>query len=133
MVSFDSKAWEGVVIEGALEGSRLEVRRQRFPWALYVFAITQAADEDDPLIGFAVGKKALAEHLESLGLEVTWEDGRGPLAPERDRPERVQPRRRRRRRSKRPHLRPMGLSGGFSSQPQPRRPRRTTDPHAGRS
>ena len=133
MVSFDSKAWEGIVTEGELEGYHLEVRRQRFPWALYVFALTEPGEERDPLIGFAVGRQALAEHLEGLGVEVTWEDGRGPLAPERDHPYVAPPRRRRRRRGQRAHLRPMGIGAGFSTRPGPRRLRRSVDPHAGRS
>ncbi|MDP6943418.1 MAG: hypothetical protein QF464_04650 [Myxococcota bacterium] len=115
MVEFTSEAWEGVITDGELEGYELEVRRQRFPWSLYVFAFTAPDAREEPMVGFAVGREKLAGHLESLGVAVTWEDGRGPLAPERDRVEIRLPRRRRRSRRARLHLRPMCVSAGFST------------------
>lgn len=113
MVEVESKAWDGVVTGGELRGYRVEVRRQSFPWALYVLAFTPPEGPREPIIGFAIGRPQLAGHLDSLGVEVTWEDGRGPLAPERDRT----PMRRRRSRTRRTPMRfqPMGLRAGFSS------------------
>lgn len=84
MVDQDCRAWQGVVEAGELKGYRLEVRRQRFPWTLFVLAFTAPDHQEEPIVGFAVGRLQLAEHLQKLGTEVTWADGRGPLAPERD-------------------------------------------------
>ena len=115
MVEFMSETWEGVVTGGELAGYGLEVRRQRLPWSLYVFAFTASDTREEPMVGFAVGREKLAGHLESLGVEVTWEDGRGPLAPERDRLQIRSPRRRQRPRRARLHLRPMCIGAGFST------------------
>ena len=101
MVELQRSRWEGVVTEGELSGCRVEVRGQRLPWALYVLAFSVPGEDEEPIIGFAVGRQRLASYLTELGIEVTWEDGRGPLAPERDRAERVPSRRLGRRRSTR--------------------------------
>ncbi|MGB0590068.1 MAG: hypothetical protein ACPGU1_10350 [Myxococcota bacterium] len=77
-------AWRGLVKGGEMTGYRLEVRRQRFPWTLYILAFTAPDDSEEPVVVFALGRLKLAEHLHRLEAEVTWEDGRGPLAPERD-------------------------------------------------
>ncbi len=94
MVEFERRRWVGAVTEGELAGYRIEVRGQRLPWSLYVLAISAPRGEEEPVIGFAVGRERLARHFTELGVEVTWEDGRGPLAPERDRAQ-VRTRRRR--------------------------------------
>ena len=93
MHGYEDDAWEGVVTEGELAGYTIEVRQQRLPWRLYVLAFTPAASPKEPIIGFAIGRAQLAGHLSNLGVEVTWEDGRGPLAPERDRTHHRIPRR----------------------------------------
>jgi hypothetical protein len=85
MVEFESRAWRGVVTQGDLAGYGVEVRRQRLPWALYVLALTGPGAGEEPAVGFAVGRERLAGHLTALGIDVAWEDGRGPLAPDRDR------------------------------------------------
>ena len=87
MSDHDCSVWQGVVQGGEMKGYQLEVRRQRLPWALYVMAFTAPESRAEPIIGFAVGRFKLAEQLHDLGTEVTWADGRGPLAPERDRPQ----------------------------------------------
>ena len=86
MNELDVRAWQGIVTSGNLAGYRVEVRRQRLPWSLYVLAMSAPDGLDEPMVGFAVGRQKLSAHLRELAIEVTWEDGRGPLAPERDRP-----------------------------------------------
>ena len=85
MSELDVRAWRGIVTSGDLVGYRVEVRRQRLPWSLYVLAMSTPDALDEPMVGFAVGRQKLSAHLRELAIEVTWEDGRGPLAPERDR------------------------------------------------
>lgn len=114
MVEYESRVWEGVVVGGELAGYALEVRRQNFPWALYLLAFSPTSASEETFVGFAVGREQLAGHLSALDVEVTWEDGRGPLAPERGRLVTRLPRRRRRR-PVRGHLRPMGIGAGFST------------------
>lgn len=116
MVEYENKVWDGVVVGGELAGYAVEVRRQSFPWALYLLAFSPPSASDETLIGFAVGREQLAGHLSALDVEVTWEDGRGPLAPLRDRSvPRLPRRRRRRRRPVHAHLRPMGIGAGLST------------------
>ena len=96
MDGYDCEAWQGAVTQGELAGYSIEVRQQRLPWRLYVLAFTPATSPGEPIIGFAIGRNQLAGHLKNLGVVVTWEDGRGPLAPERDRANDRVPRRMRR-------------------------------------
>ena len=86
MVNRYVRSWQGSVNKGELSGYRVEIRLQRLPWPLFIVAFTEPTRPHEPMIGFASGRRQLAEHLETLRVEVTWEDGRGPLAPERDRP-----------------------------------------------
>ncbi len=114
MVEYTSDMWRGQVRGGDLDGYAIEVRRQGFPWALYLVALTAPGEEGEAVVGFAAGRPRLVSLFEDLEVVVTWDDGRGPLAPERSRVSGSMPRRRRRAK-RRTHLRPMNLGGGFSS------------------
>ena len=59
MVERERRRWVGLVMEGALEGYRIEVRGQRLPWMLYVLSLTSPREEE-PVIGFAEGRQRLA-------------------------------------------------------------------------
>jgi hypothetical protein len=114
VIDYGCRAWKGTVEEGDMKGYTLEVRQQRFPWSLYMMAFNAPCNDGEPVVGFAVGRLKLAEHLQQLGVVVTWTDGIGPLAPERDRPGHRLPLGRRRRRSKR-RVHPTGSGAGFST------------------
>lgn len=85
MIASIAQKWTGTITSGDLKGYCVEVRLQRFPWPLYTLALSSADLHQDPEVTFAFGRSKLAEHFRSLALNVTWDDGRGPLAPERDR------------------------------------------------
>jgi len=87
VVEAETSRWIGVINEGALLDYELEVRRQQMPWPLYLLALRSPNCTEEPIITFAIGKDALTLKLAELRLNVTWSDGYGPLAPERDHPQ----------------------------------------------
>ena len=83
-MGMNRRRWTGMIEGGALKGYSVEVRRQHLPWQLYILAFTAPESDEEPEVTFASGRAKLAEHLQALSISVTWSDGRGPLAPERD-------------------------------------------------